>query len=74
MEVEKDLENPVMLRAGVEYHIARSAWVRFGIATGPMAFSFGFGLKFGKITVDMVSGYHQALGFSPSGSIIYSFK
>ncbi|MEI7896763.1 MAG: hypothetical protein WCJ26_06975 [bacterium] len=74
VEAEKDLENPVAFRAGAEYHFVGPAYARIGISTSPMSFSFGFGLEFGKIKLDMASGYHQALGFSPSGSMIYSFK
>jgi hypothetical protein len=74
VETEKDLEHPPVFRAGAEYHFAPPACARIGISTGPVSITFGFGLEFGKIKVDMASGYHQALGFSPSGSIIYSFK
>ena len=74
VEAEKDLENPLIIRAGAEYHFARPAYARIGISTSPMSFTFGFGLEFGKFKLDMASGYHQVLGFSPSGSIIYSFK
>lgn len=74
IEAEKDLENPLALSAGAEYHFAKPAYARIGISTSPMSFTFGFGLEFGKIKFDMASGYHQSLGFSPSGSIIYSFK
>ncbi|MCX6306067.1 MAG: hypothetical protein NT040_13980 [Bacteroidetes bacterium] len=73
-EAEKDMINPVVFRTGAEYHIARPAFVRIGLSTGPMSFTFGFGLEFGKIRFDIASGYHQALGFSPSGSFIYSFR
>jgi len=74
IEAEKDLENPLTLRAGAEYHFARPAYARIGISTCPTSFSFGFGLEFGNFKLDMASGYHQALGFSPSGSVVYSFK
>ncbi len=74
VETEKDLENPISFRAGAEYHVAKPAYARIGISTSPVSFTFGFGLEFGKLKLDMASGYHQALGFSPSGSIIYSFK
>jgi hypothetical protein len=73
-ETEKDLTNPLIVRAGAEYHFVKPACVRIGISTSPVSFTFGFGLEFGRIKLDMASGYHQALGFSPSGSIIYSFK
>jgi hypothetical protein len=74
IEAEKDLKNPVILRAGAEYHFARPAYARIGISTSPMSFTFGCGLEFGRLKFDMASGYHQALGFSPSGSVVYSFK
>jgi hypothetical protein len=74
IEAEKDLENPLIFRAGAEYHFARPAYARIGFSTSPTSFSFGFGLEFGKFKLDMASGYHQALGFSPAGSVIYSFK
>jgi hypothetical protein len=74
VEAEKDLETPVVFRAGAEYHFLRTVFARIGVSTSPMSFTFGFGVEFGKFKVDIASGYHQALGFSPSGSVIYSFK
>ena len=74
IEAEKDLENPLLFRAGAEYHFAKPAYARIGISTSPMSFTFGFGLEFGKIKLEMASGYRQALGFSPSGSLVYCFK
>ena len=73
IEVEKDLLNKPLYRFGTEYHFAKPMYARIGLSANPMAFSFGFGLEFGKLTIDIASGYHQALGFSPAGSIIYSF-
>jgi hypothetical protein len=74
IEVEKDLEHPLTFRGGAEYHFARPAYARIGIATTPISFTFGVGLEFNKLKFDIASGYHQALGFSPTGSVIYSFK
>jgi hypothetical protein len=74
LETEKDLENPLLFRIGAEYHFSGIAYARIGLSTSPMAFTFGAGLKFGKITLDVASEYHQALGFSPSGSLLYSFN
>ncbi|MFZ4521425.1 MAG: hypothetical protein ACOYNC_06955 [Bacteroidales bacterium] len=74
LEVEKDLVNPLMIRAGAEYRMAGPAYARIGISTSPMTFTFGFGLAFRRIKLDVASGYHQALGFSPSGSFIYTFN
>jgi hypothetical protein len=72
-EVEKDLLHKPVFRAGTEYHFTKPAFARIGVSANPFAFSFGFGLEFGKLTIDMASGYHQALGFSPAGSVVYSF-
>jgi hypothetical protein len=74
IEVEKDLDNPLAFRAGAEYHFAGPAYARIGISTTPVSFTFGVGLEFNKLKFDIASGYHQALGFSPAGSIVYSFK
>jgi hypothetical protein len=74
VEAEKDTEHPVSLRAGAEYLVARPAKVRVGISTSPMSFTFGFGIETGRLTIDISSGYHQALGFSPAGSLSYSFR
>ena len=74
VETEKDLQNPLAFRTGAEYRFAAPACARIGISTCPVTFTFGVGLEFGKLKFDMASGYHQALGFSPSGSLTYSFK
>lgn len=73
LETEKDLENPLRFRLGAEYHFAGVAYTRIGLSTQPMVFTFGAGLKFGKVTLDVASEYHQALGFSPSASLLFSF-
>jgi hypothetical protein len=72
IEAEKGLEHKLQFRAGAEYRFTKCFYSRLGIATAPMSFSFGFGLAFGKIKVDMASEYHQELGFSPSVSFVYS--
>jgi hypothetical protein len=72
MEVEKDLEHKPLFRAGIEYRFANMLYARLGVSTNPMSFTFGFGLEFSRIKLDMASEYHQALGFSPSLSIVYS--
>ena len=73
IEIEKDLLHKPIFRAGAEYHFATPVYARIGISTNPVAFSFGFGLKCEKLTIDMASGYHQALGFSPAASLSYAF-
>ncbi|MEI7499145.1 MAG: hypothetical protein WCK84_01750 [Bacteroidota bacterium] len=74
IEAEKDLEHKPLLRAGAEYRFARLFYARLGISTNPMSFTFGFGLEFARIKMDIASEYHQVLGFSPSVSIVYSIS
>lgn len=71
-EVEKDLEHKPVFRAGAEYRISKLLYTRTGILINPMSFTFGIGLEFGKIKLDVASAYHQVLGFSPTCSLIYS--
>jgi hypothetical protein len=74
LEAEKDLDHPVIVRAGAEYRVARPAHIRIGMSTSPVSFTFGAGLEFGRFRFDLASAYHQALGFSPAGSLLYSFR
>ncbi|NCA74942.1 MAG: hypothetical protein EOM90_01285 [Alphaproteobacteria bacterium] len=71
LEAEKDLIEPMVIRMGAEYQIAGRLFIRAGLATNPWVVTFGFGLKLGKLTIDLASGFHQALGFSPGGSVIF---
>jgi len=73
-EAEKDLEHPLRIRTGAEYRVAKPAHARIGFATAPLILTFGFGLQFGRFTVDAASGYHQALGFSPALTICYGLN
>jgi hypothetical protein len=73
-EVEKDLVNIPIIKAGLEYHFVNPLYIRIGFLTNPTQFTFGFGLEFGNLSFDIASSYHMVLGFSPQGSIIYLFK
>ena len=73
-EIEKDLLNKPILKAGMEYHFVNPLYIRIGYLTDPSQFTFGFGLEFGKLGFDIASSYNMVLGFSPQGSIIYYFK
>ncbi len=74
LEAEKDLQHPPVFRFGAEYHFVKPSFIRIGIATNPMVFSFGFGIMIGGISLDIASEYHQILGFSPGGSLMWSGK
>ncbi len=71
-EVEKDIDFAPNVKAGIEYAIIESFFIRFGANTNPALVSFGIGyaMKNG-IGIDVSSSYHQPLGFSPSVGITY---
>jgi len=73
LEGEKDLENPLVVRSGVEVRLARAVYGRIGMFTGPFTITGGFGLSLGRLVMDIATGYHMVLGFSPAISIGYSF-
>lgn len=72
IEGEKDLIRPVVIRSGIELTIATILTGRIGIATGPFIFTAGAGLKIKRWQVDIATGYHLALGFSPAVSLSWS--
>ncbi len=74
LEIEKDLKNKPIIKAGTEYRFVRIACARLGIATNPTLFTFGFGLNFSRFSIDLASGYQSVLGFTPTLSLTYCFE
>lgn len=71
-ETEKDLEQPAVFRAGLEYKPVDILYLRVGGSSAPALFSFGFGLDFKSYRLDLASTYHQVLGYSPQISFSYA--
>ena len=74
VEAEKDLSMKPNIRAGIEYHFAKPAYLRIGIMTNPVEFTFGFGLEPGKFRFGISSSYHLYLGYSLQTSLVYVFR
>jgi len=72
-EAEKDLYNPVRLRAGIEYQAIDILYLRAGVSGSPLNTCFGFGLKLKKLMIDFAGTFHQVLGFTPQFSLNYQF-
>lgn len=71
-EVEKDIQQPVRVHAGLEYQIIDPFFLRLGVATEPVAMSFGFGYALsGGLSIDVAASYHQVLGFTPAFGVVY---
>lgn len=73
-EIEKDLEFPVIFKSGLEFNLNNIFFLRFGIASNPMVFSFGFGYKLEPFNVNIAFSKHPVLGYSPAITLEYAFK
>ncbi|MCK5857391.1 MAG: hypothetical protein KAG64_07870 [Bacteroidales bacterium] len=73
IEAESDMNNPLILRAGLEYNIMDLMYARIGVSNNPNVFSFGVGLYLGGFKLDFASSMHQVLGYSPQISASYLF-
>ncbi len=70
-EAQKDLDAPLVIRAGAEYKVIDQLAVRIGISTNPTLNAFGFGLYLKQFVLDVAASWHQTLGFSPQLGMCY---
>lgn len=71
LAVESD--DCVRLRCGMEYAFEGILFFRAGMATNPMLASFGVGVKYGMMVLDIGAEMHSALGLSPCCSMAVCF-
>lgn len=70
-EIEKDLEFPARVRAGIEYFLIDALVLRFGLSTAPSSLSFGVGYSLNENwRLDLAAAYHEFLGFTPGFSVV----
>ncbi len=68
-EIQKDLENPYIVKTGIEFLPVQNLALRFGVSGRPVNYTSGIGYTFGKITTDIGFSYHGNLGVTPSVSV-----
>lgn len=68
-ETEKNLENPFIIKSGIEFSPIKNLALRFGVSGKPVNYSAGIGYVTGKISTDIGFSYHGNLGLTPSVSI-----
>lgn len=72
-ELEKDIQQLVRVHTGLEYQIIDPLYLRLGVATEPVAVSFGVGYVLANgLAIDVASSYHQVLGFTPALGVVYT--
>ena len=69
LETEKTIENPFMIKSGLEFSPVKNLALRFGVSGKPVNYSAGIGFQTGKIVTDIGFSYHGNLGLTPSVSI-----
>jgi hypothetical protein len=64
-ETSKEFSENIIVKTGIEYIPVKQFAFRFGISTGPSAYSFGLGYKSKKIWAGIAFTEHQVLGITP---------
>ena len=72
-EAEKTSAEKINIKGGIEYKPSSLVYIRAGGASYPSQASFGIGVNYNGLKIDMSSSYHSILGFSPQIGLSYSF-
>lgn len=72
-EIDKNINYPMVFRAGIEFKLVKDFVLRTGIATNSTLISLGMGYKTKGLSIDLAFSYHQYLGYSPFITLSYSF-
>ncbi len=73
-EVFKPVDEKAIYKFALEYNPVSILYLRGGVSSDPVQFTFGLGLKFSSFYFDISSGYYEPLGYSPSVGLRYAFK
>lgn len=71
--VEVESEERMRVRMGMEYCYEQRWFMRAGMATNPMTFTFGLGLKPKNYAIDLGVEVHSTLGLTPHTSLTLWF-
>jgi len=74
LETEKTLDSELKVKAGVEYRLLESLFLRTGIVTNPIRSSFGLGYQISKISADIAFTRDETLGFLPHFTFRFQFR
>ncbi len=73
-EMQKDNQNPMLLKTGIEFLPVEKFVIRAGVSGRPFKYTAGIGYKTDGVTADIGFGYHGNLGITPSVSIQINMK
>jgi hypothetical protein len=72
-ELEKDLENTPIVKAGIEYELYKKFTARTGLNINPQSAFGGMGFKLRKFTLDYGFQFHEYLGAAHQATVIIRF-
>ncbi len=72
VETEKNFENPILFKTGLEFSPVKNLALRFGVSGKPVSYTAGIGFQTGKTVTDIGFSYHGNLGLTPSVSIQFN--
>lgn len=67
--VEAEAEERMRMRLGMEYHYGGVLFFRAGMATNPLTATFGVGVRYRMLSIDIGAETHRALGITPQTSL-----
>lgn len=74
LDGEKEIDQEVNFKAGIEYRPMKPLFLRVGAATNPTLITFGLGTEFKNFKIDASASWHLQLGITPQISLVYNFK
>lgn len=72
-EAEKTSAQKINIKGGIEYKPSSLVYIRAGGSSFPAQASFGIGVNYNGLKIDMSSSYHSVLGLSPQIGLSYAF-
>ena len=70
-DIQKEVDQEVSFRGGVEYAVLPSLYARVGMGNEPLTWAAGFGLLFGPMSMDVSLTHTERLGYTPTLSLSY---
>lgn len=74
LDLEKDIDQDPLIKAGIEYTIIEKLVLRTGVNSNPLKAFFGFGLVLKSFNVDYAFSQHNYLGFTHQLSVSFNYQ
>ena len=71
-EAEKTSAQKINMKGGIEYNPSSLIYLRVGGSSYPTQASFGVGVNYNGLKIDMCTSYHSILGLSPQIGLSYT--